>query len=490
MARRYYGGLNSAGGFADGFSSGFGLINDAVDSRKRRELDEQKLAADERAAQSEREFREQQAGWRQDDKVWQREQAASAKKFQNEERIANNRTRDASIAASNAQTDLANKKFETAQYKLDQEKRTDKAIASLASLEDLLKYSRENGISPDLDVVQQLVNDTKGTVFDAALLVGTDYGKSLADLTSTLREQLNSGEIDFTDPRILGGFDAMVNSYQGGLIGQFIDDSFVNAPEEIRNGTWKVISREATGMKVDEAGNFSSDVLVTAQDPRTRDIVHYIAPLTAKRGQGSKDRIQVPVKQMMDGIAGTTVLIDRISGDMKSIIKRAAIEKEGGHADFRAKVDTRVEALRNQKAANETRRDILPTKLNRDVTEEDILRVAEDQVLGIGSKNKSHRAEAKAEILQTRKDIEEELKNYKSLDERGDITTSAPAPELTDQQILRISPTLSPKGAVTKLTRDRLREIMENENGAKYIKRSSSAYGSAVLNRYGGLPKN
>jgi len=548
MARRYYGGLNSAGGFADGFSSGFGLINEAVDARKRRELDAEKLAAEERAAvatadyrraelESRREdrraaaereqsaqewrqgtdkFRRQEAAktaeWQRGTDKWRREEkkdteAYRRKREEREDELK--RLKEKSLKSGNdantARLQVETKRLEALQRKetreLEEAQKTERnqtAMTSLNTLDRVLTESKRTGQAVDYDFVNQLMADTKDTPFDLEVLLGADYGSGIANLTSELRKQMVSGNFDFNKPELKSGLDAIVNSYGGGLQGQIIDDSFVNAPKAMQSGKWRILSREARDMRVDVdqngGGLFSSDVLVTATNIENGDIAHYIAPLTSKRNQGSNVRAQIPVKDLLDGIAGTTVLADKMLTDVKSTAKEARIQKDfGGYSGFDTAVNKKLDEW-NREITSEgggEKRNISPPKKNSDLTPMELRTLAEDRVLGLGSKTESFRAEADRTLIIAKTTVELDANTYKALDSSGNLYT----PKLTDAQLFKLAATLkgTEKGAtMTAETEELLKEMMEGYGATQKSRPNRKGAGGLQPSDFGlqgfGLP--
>ena len=125
------------------------------------------------------------------------------------------------------------------------------------------------------------------------------------------------------------------------MIGKTIDDSFKNAPDELKNGQYKVVSREATNIEINEGSSdmgppelmVSMDVLVTAEGPDGK-LVHPIAPMTENRTGDSSEPVQLGATDLFDGLGGTAVLIDYLNTNMADPIKAAKKDALGGEAAF------------------------------------------------------------------------------------------------------------------------------------------------------------
>ena len=487
MARSY---LGRNAGFADGFTSGFGLINDAINDKRKidaaeeelqyqRGIDTQqneryRLDREENARQfgiTEKRLTdsaEADAQYRTDQAKRQAEEARLTAEFRQSETEENSLVREAQLSAARVRE-------QDSQEQIDlraKEAREADAQNAIYQMDQVIKTAQRNGVQPDLATIQDLLKRTEGTKFDLTIALGKDYQSNIANLTNTLSAQLNNGEFGGDDIRVEMGADALVNSSKGAMIGQTVDETFVNAPEEFRDGTWKVIRREATDIGIEEESLnrqvnqqgppqlvASMDVLVTVENDKG-EIGHYQAPMTEGRVSGSSQRTQIPVTDLFDGMGGTAVFIDYLNNNMAEPIKRAKIEEMGGDAKFQesiAAVQTNLaETLSLAPSANT----FLSNMTNEEIlnSPEDLRRLAEDRVLGLGTKQESFRGDAKQELLQTKLDLGPLLKNFRVEDSNGDPKET---PKLTNAEIFQLGATLAGNGDVTEATKERLRQILK-----------------------------
>jgi len=482
VTRRGY--LSSTGGFADGFTSGFGLMNQAYTDKRKLDMaeEEARYQREQDAAVMAEEKRQFDARTEEEKRQFDATEAREADQFSKEfglqqtEAEATATLRQAQLTA--AQTAQANDQAEI-DARIKAEKEQD-AMGAIAQLDQVIKTAQRTGTQPDLAVVNELLERTVGTKYDLTVALGKEYQNNIANLTNVLSTQLNQGNFDPTDPRVEMGADALVNAQGGDMIGKTIDESFVNAPDELKNGQYKVVSREATNIQINEGSSdmgppelmVSMDVLVTAEGPDGQ-IVHYIAPMTENRTGSSSDPVQIGATDLFDGLGGTAVLIDYLNTNMAEPIKAAKKDALGGEAAFQQAVNAQQEFIMNTMEALPTGRSFMSNKTNEELLPEDIQRIAEDRALGLGKKQGTFREEASREVMQTRLDVDPLFKNYRVKDPKTGKPTAMP--DFSDAEILRLSATLNSEGNPTQRTRSLLREMLKKK-GAVEIRRGGVNY--------------
>ncbi len=493
MARRsYY--PSSVGGFADGFTQGFGLMQDAENARLDRQMAQSEIDATAKyradtLAEDRRQFDE---GTRQFGITNKREQDQFDAEIEIKKKEAEGAAslRAAQLSAAN----VAEAKSKAELDALERERVNEEGLAAMAQLDQVIKTAQRTGVMPDLQVINDLIEKTRPTKFDLSVALGKDFQSDIANFVNALSTQFQSGNSDLSDPRLEMGIDALIHSQGGALIGSTITDANVNAPEELQNGQYKIISREAVNIDIKEQGvsdhlpngvmpegreqqgpprlAASADVLVTAEGPDGQ-LVHYIAPMTKGRSASTGERVQIPVNSIFDGVGGTAVMIDYLNKNMAEPIKAAKKEALGGEAAFQQAVSAQQEAVVNIIAANEGGRTFRSDKTNGELGPEDIQRIAEDRALGLGRKQGTYREEASREIMQTRLDLDPLLKDQRVKDPKTGKPTAMP--DFSDAEILKLSATLNRNGTPSKATRDLLRVMLERK-------------GAVEINRGGRLP--
>ena len=346
------------------------------------------------------------------------------------------------------------------------EARNTTALESIAQLDLLIKRAQQTGTAPDLETVNRLIEETKPSKFDLTTILGADYQNDIANLSSTIREQLSTGQmLDTSDPRILAGADALINANAGAMIGRTVDGTFVNAPEAYTDGNYRVFSREAKNIDITEGPDglmFSSDVLVTLErKDRPGEFYHYEAPMTDGRQAGSTQRAQVPINTIIDGMGGNAILIDTLNRDFAPTIRAAKIDRMGGDAAFREAVNSEIASMVAVMEASPNSRTYMGSKTNEELSQSpnDIRRIAEDKALGLGRKTERFGDQAKQGLLETQAIIDTPLQAFKVAGPDGRPTKTM---ELSDNEIFELASTLD-DGGITEKTREMLREFAKKK---------------------------
>lgn len=448
--RRGY--LSSTGGFADGFTSGFGLMNQAITDRRELEMAEEAAAYE----------REQDAAVmaeekRQFDLKYGLDKAASdsdiaANQARIDESAASVRASDAAIRES----DAAVAESEANRLAVEEAQAEQRAQQAIFTMDAMIRQARESGVMPNMEEFIRLIEETEnGGRFNVSTIMGEDFKQNLATFTSTISQMIEEGNFDPEDPRIVAGFDAIVNARQGRLIGQTVDSSFTNAPAEYQDGSWVVVSREARDISLEQGSDqygppsleLGANVLVTIakkDDPDT--IAQYIAPLTDSRDPKSDKQVKVQAGEFIDGVAGTAVLADYLqSSGMEDMTAAAEIERMGGYAEYERRKQVIREGLydrRDGDNANPYSRDIMRNKPNSEVSDEEIERLAHSRALGRGRTQESYRDQANSTLLITSEAIKTEVNSGKYVVRIDGENKSLNIKDLDDATLLKIAATL------------------------------------------------
>ena len=488
--RRGY--LSSTGGFADGFTSGFGLMNQALTDRRELEMAEESMAyeREQDALDREQAEKERQESIRQFNLGYELDKAGvdsdiAANQARIKESEAATRKSDAAIRASDAairESDAAIKESEAARLASEDQLKEQQAQRAIFTMDAMIRQARETGVMPNMDEFIKLIEQTEdGGRFNVSTILGEDFKENLATFTSTISQMIDQGNFDANDPRIVAGFDAIVNARQGRLIGQTVDKSFKNAPAEYQDGSWVVVSREARDISLDQGSDeygppsleLGANVLVTIakkDDPDT--IAQYIAPLTDSRDPKSDKQVKVQAGQFIDGVAGTAVLADYLqSSGMDDMIASAEIERMGGYGEYERRKQAIREDLydrRDGENANPNSRDIMRNKPNSEVTDPEIERLAHSRALGRGRTQESYRDQANSTLLITSEAIKTEIGQGKYVFRVDGKNVPLRVEDLDDKTLFKIAATLKERGNQyypTPETRRILEDFVKSQGG-------------------------
>lgn len=384
--RRNY--LSSTGGFADGFMGGFGMVTDADTKRQQLEYDRESDAA--RAAADERRFQASEAAA---ERRFGLQQKSADRQFKLDSDLLESRRESnrlqAGIDATRAETALLQQQASIAEIEA--------AEAEQAQAEYLTRatnaYGRINTMlqapvgTYSYDQIIAAIDDTEGGSLDIRQLLGADFQADIAGMTSEIRKGLEAGELDLNHRAILDGLTAMFDNKRGRLIGRTVDGTFNNAPDQFKTGEWEVADRFVTNVKQNEndPAMLSATVSVRVVNKKTGESAYYDAPLTENRGAGTAP-VGISIKDALDGIAGTSMLLQQIE-NFRPDIERGLIQQKFGNDNlkFESAVDAEIQRSL-EKASNDGGdvRSIIPTKLNSSLTMDDHRNLARSKVLGTG----------------------------------------------------------------------------------------------------------
>lgn len=393
VTRRGY--LSSTGGFADGFTSGFGLMNQAyTDKRKLDQAEENMQYERERdAARDAESLRRYDASESAEERRFQAQQTSAKRQADLEQQrlAAQNEANQlqAGINTTRAETELLKQQGITAEREA--------AEAEQAQAEYMTRatnaYSRINTMlqapvgTYSYDQIIAAIDETQGGALDIRTLLGSDYQANIAGMTAELRKGLEGGNLDLNNRAILDGLTSLFDNRRGRLIGKTVDETFVNAPDQYKTGDWEVSDRFVTNVKqnADNPSMLSATVGVRVVNKKTGESAYYDAPLTENRGAGAPPA-GISIEQALDGIAGTSMLLQEIE-KFRPEIERGLIRQKFGddNLKFENAVDAEIQrSLKRAAEDGEDARSIIPTKTNGSLTIDDHRNLARSKVLGTG----------------------------------------------------------------------------------------------------------
>lgn len=280
--------------FADGFTKGFGLIQDAKNSAREAELRQQQL--DDTNA-----YRQGMLGLQQADNE-------AANKFRTDtlaEQIRANKVQEEAdtLLASNQQTNTesrlrtdenrseadltdAERRAADAAKARQREERLEAEQRGALAMQELTEQIRrvDNGelsASSLVGVIEDIQARTEGTTFD----LSTMLDPATLQNAEVLQAELQSGNVSMqTLARAANNF--LASSNKNG-VGEVVNDNFVNAPDWMkREGNLTVTNKQVVDMQEgkDAEGNavLYGQVRVTVTNPEG-DEFYYTAPLTESR---------------------------------------------------------------------------------------------------------------------------------------------------------------------------------------------------------------
>lgn len=365
--------------FADGFTQGFGLIQNAKNSARENELRQQQLDDANKyrmdSLQLEREQNAFSRGIQQQElnelirqgEVADAEAAAAAEeRRKREERAAqaeadNREIKAAQLEAAAASKRVSDAKFDESQNQIRQ---TNAAKALDVFMRDIQRLERGEISWQDINT-DNLIEATKGTTFDMATMLDPSVYSTGAELMKAINAgQLPSEEI------VLQAMNQFIGATG---IGDVVDDTYQNAPEWMRNGQYRIVDKKFVSLSTgtdfvrDENGGVAKnedgsdatknvlfgDVRVTVEGPGG-ELFYYTAPATDYRSQDSSKHTAIDIDELTKGYAGFMNMANYVRKN-QSLIESTLIErfnKTGDYATKKAEVEDRYEAL-DQERGNE-----------------------------------------------------------------------------------------------------------------------------------------
>lgn len=309
--------------FADGFTKGFGLIQDAKNSAREAELRQQQL--DDTAAYRNQMLGLEQANMEADNKY--RSDTLAEQKRANlaaEEAAAlaaeNQQTNTAAqleINKNKSQADLTREERLAADAEAERQRKarlqleTDAARAMQEFTEQIRRVENGELAASSLDgVIQDIITRTEGSMFD----LSTILDDTTLATAQQLQTELQSGNVSMqTLTRAANNF--LSSSNKNG-VGEEVNENFVNAPEWMRKGGYTITNKQISELQEgkDADGNdvLYGKVRVTVTDANG-DEFYYTAPLTESReGDTAKfgaatvggEAVALNVDELLNGYRG------------------------------------------------------------------------------------------------------------------------------------------------------------------------------------------
>ncbi len=206
------------------------------------------------------------------------------------------------------------------------------------------------------DQFSQLLELNKDTITEAGLVFNPSFDISL----ESFKSDLDNGNYEGSSGVDL--LNAVAKSSNQFNIGAMVDETFVNAPEEMRSGGYKVVSSEFIDFREVEGG-VTGTVLNVVEDTQGNQFM-YTSPNTAGRNTSDGAPLVLAVDDLMAGLGAVTKMRNDMGG-MKAQMKEAAqIAKYGkgpeGQNKFMAEVQDEVNRYDAIATADGTRPSPIP----------------------------------------------------------------------------------------------------------------------------------
>lgn len=370
--------LNTYGGFAEGFQQGFGLMEGAAQRRAQRE----KMQLDEDFRREQLDFQKEQQqdlqAYREKDlgiKELTAEQTANLKVLQSEiakSQAATNETKAEtalleqqqltdpnSLASQKKQAELAKLKSETEQRNLETKTtaNNNSEFDNAVILNKLYEISTRTKNSPlgesELAEYAKGVNAlTGGGRFDLGFILNPATEDSMREIQNFVQNLADGSNPEMT-PQVVGAFDDMLGIGKSAAVGRVLDESFINAPDWMKDGKHKVVSQGLHEVGSYDGKKFSGTLYVMVQNQESGEVYPYFPPLTSNRSNASNQPLNLTFNEAMQATAGTAHMIRSVAPELEQHAKQAKIKEmfgdrkgNSGVDKFNAAVDRRLEEVR------------------------------------------------------------------------------------------------------------------------------------------------
>ena len=351
-------------GFADGFRSGFGLISDVKDRELKRDQVEADEAYKKRQADDLAEYRKEDL--RIKDAAQTSAAGLDALRLGNEQlraetaaleaETANKKALDAtnpeSIDYMKGMSEIAENEAQRDNYESQAAERNQKLSMDQGALnvQEIANYTAQSdiqGLGPEeLRRISALIDENSSqSSFNLGYLTSPQTARSMAAI-QTYMGDMSSGSNPEMTPELRAAFGGALGLTKSAAIGREIDDSFVNAPDWMKNKNLRISGQGLHEVGTSDGKALSGTLYVLAEDA-DGNMYPYFPPLTAKRNFANNQPLDLEMGEAVQALAGTAHMIQQIGPKLGRDVRAAKIHTMyGGNKDFDAAVNAKLETIR------------------------------------------------------------------------------------------------------------------------------------------------
>jgi len=351
-------------GFADGFRSGFGLISDVKDRELKRdqvEADEayKKRQADDLAAYRKEDLRIKDAAQKSDaglDALRLSTAQTQAETASITAKTAKKKAEDATdpttpeykkIMSEIAENEAQEANFESQADERNQKLSMDQGALNVQEIANYTAQSDIQGLGPEeLRRISALIDENSSqSSFNLGYLTSPQTARSMAAI-QTYMGDMSSGSNPEMTPELRAAFGGALGLTKSAAIGREIDDSFVNAPDWMKNKNLRISGQGLHEVGTSDGNALSGTLYVLAEDSEG-NAFPYFPPLTAKRNFANNQPLDLEMGEAVQALAGTAHMIQQIGPKLGRDVRAAKIHTMyGGNKDFDAAVNAKLETIR------------------------------------------------------------------------------------------------------------------------------------------------
>ena len=358
-------------GFADGFRSGFGMINDVKDREVRRDTLEADKAYKEKtgtdlAAYRSEDLRIKEAAQKSDAglaglRASTAQQQAVNAGISSEAALlsaetastkAANATNPESIDYKKGLSEIAENKAQEENYRSQADDRNQKLDMQQGALnvQEIYNYtqaSQTNGLGPeDYQRISSLIDENESQAsFNLGYLTSPQTARSMAAIQTYMGDMASGSNAEMT-PELRAAFGGALGLNKSAAIGREIDESFVNAPDWMKGKGLRLKGQGLHEVGTSDGTNLSGTLYVLAEDSEGKAFP-YFPPLTATRNFADNQPLNLEFGEASQALAGTAHMINQVGPKISRDVRAAKIHTMyGGNKDFDAAVTARLETVR------------------------------------------------------------------------------------------------------------------------------------------------
>lgn len=358
-------------GFADGFRSGFGMINDVKDRELRRDTLEADTAYKEKtgtdlAAYRAEDLRIKDASQKSDAGLaglrasTAQQQAVNAgisgqaalKNAETASIKANNATNPESIDYKKGLSEIAENSAQEENYRSQTDERDQKINREQGALnvQEIYNYaqaSQTNGLGPeDYQRISSLIDENESQAsFNLGYLTSPQTARSMASIQTFMGDMASGSNSEMT-PELRAAFGGALGLNKSAAIGREIDESFVNAPDWMKGKGLRLKGQGLHEVGSSDGNNLTGTLYVLAEDSEGNSFP-YFPPLTATRNFADNQPLNLEFGEASQVLAGTAHMIQQIGPKISRDVRAAKIHTMyGGNKDFDAAVTAKMETVR------------------------------------------------------------------------------------------------------------------------------------------------
>ena len=343
-------------GFADGFKTGFGLMEGVKD----RELKEDRLEEDIRYRD---ETAEATAKYRADDLAIKRDRQKSDASLAGQRAAtsavqANTAATNAEASLLNAQTaagkqadltnpesieykkglsEIAENEAQTEKYSaeaqtLENQQRRFSAALNVSQLYELTLNSDGMYDSAALERIEQMYQENKGSGFFNLGTLSSDVHQRGTQEIGTYLADVQAGLDPVMSDSVARAFTTQLAIDSSAAVGRQIDQTFVNAPEGWKGRGYEVKSQGLFDARMSGSeGNLNGELFVEIANKNDPDDVQfYFPPLTSSRSFVDSKPLDIKMEDIDKPLAGSAYLIQQVGPEIKPAVKQARIKAKFG----------------------------------------------------------------------------------------------------------------------------------------------------------------